>query len=703
MKATVLYAAALSSLAAMVAAQAPAGGEFRVNTYTSGSQRLVGRPAMEADGDFVVVWESVGQDGSAIGVFGQRFAASGARRGNEFAVNTYTTGLQYRPSVTAGRRGDFVVVWVNSPQTVPASTVEGRLYDSAGAAVGGEFVVNTSTTGFVSEPQVAQTSHGRFVVTWTSPFSISTGLDIAARRFDSAANPIGDEFTVNSYTTERQRSPDVTMAADGAFAITWTEYRPSTLRAVRGQRFDPSGNAVGVDFQVNTSPGPADFAAISGSPAGGFVVSWERDDGFQGGMAARRFDAFGNAVGSDFAVNTSTIGHQHALHGHVARDDAGNFVVVWQGPGAGSAYDIFGQRFAASGALRGAEFRVNSFTTDYQRLPSVASDAVGNFVVGWRSEDGNLEGVFARRFGGLGPVALAVDTTNNRVLEPGETVDVRPSWRNVNGAAQTFAGALSDLAGPAGATYTITDAGGDYGTVPDGAMAVCADCYAVSVSNPPTRPAVHWDASAVESIVPDVQGQQKQWLLHVGGSFTDVPPTSAFYRFIETLLHHGITGGCSATAYCPLEGTTRQQMAVFALVAREGAGYVPPACGATPTFADVPASSPYCRWVEELARRRVVSGCGNGNYCPTSSVTREQMAVFVLRTLDSAFTPLACSAPMFADVPASSPFCRWIEELARRGVVTGCGGGNYCPIAAVTREQMGVFLSVTFGLALYGP
>jgi hypothetical protein len=79
------------------------------------------------------------------------------------------------------------------------------------------------------------------------------------------------------------------------------------------------------------------------------------------------------------------------------------------------------------------------------------------------------------------------------------------------------------------------------------------------------------------------------------------------------------------------------------------------------------------------------------------------MAVFVLATKEPGFTPPACGTPRFNDVPASSPFCRWIEELARRGVVTGCGGGNYCPTAAVTREQMAVFISVTFGLMLYGP
>jgi hypothetical protein len=181
-----------------------------------------------------------------------------------------------------------------------------------------------------------------------------------------------------------------------------------------------------------------------------------------------------------------------------------------------------------------------------------------------------------------------------------------------------------------------------------------------------------------------------------------VPDTSPFYLFIETLLHHGITGGCGGTSYCAGASTTRDQMAVFVLIAKEGSGYAPPAC-TTPLFGDVPASSPFCRFIEELARRGVVSGCGDGRYCPAAEVTREQMAVFVLRTLDPALDPPACVTPVFDDVPAGSPFCRWIEELARRGVVSGCGGVDYCPGAPVTREQMGVFIAATFSLTLYGP
>ena len=305
------------------------------------------------------------------------------------------------------------------------------------------------------------------------------------------------------------------------------------------------------------------------------------------------------------------------------------------------------------------------------------------------------------------PQALVVDpaagasSDGNGVLEPGEQAAMRPSWRNASSAPLTLTSALSTFVGPVGATHAIVDGSASYGTLAPATTASCTatgDCFALSVSNPPTRPVPHWDASAPEV---NVNYGFKTWSVHVGESFTDVPRANPFYRFIETLLHRGVTGGCTATAYCPGGATTRDAMAVFVLVAKDGPGANPPACG-TPVFNDVPASSPYCRWIEELARRGVVSGCGGGNYCPAGAVTREAMSVFALRTLDPTLNPPACGTPVFNDVPASSPFCRWIEELARRGVVSGCGGGNYCPAATVFRDQMGVFLTVTFGLTLYG-
>jgi glucose/arabinose dehydrogenase len=181
-------------------------------------------------------------------------------------------------------------------------------------------------------------------------------------------------------------------------------------------------------------------------------------------------------------------------------------------------------------------------------------------------------------------------------------------------------------------------------------------------------------------------------------SFLDVPPGLAFAPFIGRLYNNGVTGGCSPDSYCPGAAIDRAQMAVLVLRANDNT-LVPPPCGSTPMFPDVPVSSPYCRWIEELARRNVVTGCGGGQYCASAPVTRAQMAVFTLATLEGpSYVPPACTTPMFNDVPASDGFCRWVEELARRGIVAGCGNGAYCPNAPVTRGEMAVFLAEGFAL-----
>jgi hypothetical protein len=323
---------------------------------------------------------------------------------------------------------------------------------------------------------------------------------------------------------------------------------------------------------------------------------------------------------------------------------------------------------------------------------------IGNFTV----DDVELNTIVAAT---VAPVSLAVDPAGNNVLQPNEAaVVVAPTWRNTSTAAiPSLTGTRAMFSGPAGGTYTIVDSAANYGALAAGASASCGvDCYSVTVAAA-TRPATHWDTTVIETV--SVGPSNKTWTLHVGDSFTDVLTTSPFYRFIETILHKGVTGGCTLTTYCPTASTSREQIAVFALTAKEPIGYVPPPCVAgSEQFADVPASSGFCRWIEELFDRGVISGCGGNNFCPTTPITRQEMAVIVLRTLDPTLTPPACVAgsELFADVPASSPFCRWIEELADRGVVTGCGGGNYCPTSPVSREQMGVFLAVGFSLVLYG-
>ena len=290
----------------------------------------------------------------------------------------------------------------------------------------------------------------------------------------------------------------------------------------------------------------------------------------------------------------------------------------------------------------------------------------------------------------------------NSVIGVGDTKTVGTEWRN-DFAAPTLVNSLVSSLLPQGAlTMVLPDTTANYGSMAPGVPTSCVstgDCSVLTIGGAKAL-GVDEDVFLYETGLLTY----KIWNVHVGGSFADVPSSSNFYRFIETILHHGVTAGCGAGNYCPGNSTTREQMAVFVLRAKEGQNYLPPACSPPNIFNDVPASSPFCRWIEELSNRGVVAGCGAGNYCPGNPVTREQMAVFVLRTLDPALDPPLCMMPtVFSDVPASSPFCRWVEELYNRGVVAGCGGGNYCPTNPVTREQMGVFLTLTFNLVLYGP
>jgi hypothetical protein len=144
-------------------------------------------------------------------------------------------------------------------------------------------------------------------------------------------------------------------------------------------------------------------------------------------------------------------------------------------------------------------------------------------------------------------------------------------------------------------------------------------------------------------------------------------------------------------------------MATFLLRAEHGSTYVPPSC--TGVFGDVECPGPFTDWIEQLWLEGITGGCGGGNYCPTSSVTRAQMAVFLLKTKHgSAYMPPECTG-VFGDVDCPGTFTNWIEELYVEGVTAGCSASPllYCPGASSTRGQMAVFLVRTFGLQLHGP
>jgi hypothetical protein len=128
-----------------------------------------------------------------------------------------------------------------------------------------------------------------------------------------------------------------------------------------------------------------------------------------------------------------------------------------------------------------------------------------------------------------------------------------------------------------------------------------------------------------------------------------------------------------------------------------GAAYTPPDATGT-IFNDIPADHMFAKWIEQLAAEGITGGCGNGNYCPDAPVTREQLAVFLLRAEHgNTYNPPA-AAGVFNDVPAGYWAASWIEQLAAEGITGGCGGGKFCPKTIVNRAQMAVFLVTAFNL-----
>ncbi len=368
------------------------GAEFQVNSYTTGDQegrwdRCVDRLA---DGSFIVVWD--GPDGSLDGVHAQRFDSAGASVGSEFQVNTYTTDYNYSPAVALARDGGFTVVW-SSKQNAGSFEIIGRQFDSSGVPTTSEFQVNTYTTNFQFDVDLSIADDNSFVVVWNSTMQDGSFRSIFGQRFDSAGSPVGGEFAVNSFTTGTQNSPVVSGPGDGSFVVAWQGGPGGVVM----RRFDSAGDALGTDFTlVSGATVDGGFPRLDAAPDGRFVVTWEAL-GPNEDIFAQRFDSSGAEVGAAFQANTYTTGRQRFPT--IAVDDDGKFLIVWTVSGAGPAGEIYARRFNSDGSPDGGQFTVNTYTTDIQgSAQSVAADGEGNFVVVWSSgtQDGDGKGMFGQ-------------------------------------------------------------------------------------------------------------------------------------------------------------------------------------------------------------------------------------------------------------------------------------------------------------------
>lgn len=320
------------------------------NGNTSGAQILVsnngGIPsvAMAQDGSFIITYW--GSDVSGAGVFAQRYDTGGLPIGSPFQVNTYVTGDQSWPHVAISQTGSFIITWQSMGQDGSGYGIFAQRYDINGNQVGGEFQVNTTTIYDQTRPHIANSSSdGSFVITWDGNMSYSSGSRVFAQRYNSSGVPLGTEFQVNTFSSEEGQN-NVAMASGGSFVVTWMSWpQDGSGEGVYAQRYDVVGNPVGSEFRVNTyTTDRQEMPAVSMSPDGSFVITWGSagQEGFENeyGIFAKRYRANGIADGPEFQVNTYT--NENQTWPAVAAKN-GSFVITWMSYWVNTG--IFGQRF----------------------------------------------------------------------------------------------------------------------------------------------------------------------------------------------------------------------------------------------------------------------------------------------------------------------------------------------------------------------
>ena len=307
--------------------------------------------------------------------------------GTEFQVNVYTTTSQFLPAIASTPDGRFVIVWESSGQDGSSTGIFGRRWDSRGNPLGSEFRVNTYTTNYQLFPTVAAGADGSFIVAWASYTSVAT-TSVMGQRYDALGNPVGSEFGISSAVSSNVQHFPSAAATGTGFVIAWRDL-DAYAEGVFARRFDASGAPVGSDFQVNTTTlSNQNHPSVGGAADGSFVVVWKSkfQDGDDYGIFGRRFDAAGSPLGGEFRVNTYTTGKQ--VEPHVAEAPDGRFVVIWSGDTDGSGYGVFGRRYDAAGVAQGSQFQINVFTSGAQNARSVSAAADGTFVVVWSSTQG---------------------------------------------------------------------------------------------------------------------------------------------------------------------------------------------------------------------------------------------------------------------------------------------------------------------------
>ena len=400
----------------------PRGEAFLVNSsYTTGDQ-LAPAIAVDAAENFVVVWESHGQDNDGGGIYAQRYNADGTPDGSPLQINVFTAGDQSALTIAMDNAGNFVIAWQSFDQDGEGEGIYARRYGPDGHALETEeYLVNTTVVGRQAAPTAAMSREsGSFVIAWEGEVAGDhPSLEIFAHLYDADNHSIRTEFQVNTSIVRDQVTPAIAMDADGDFVVTWTtEGLPGSGSDVFAQRFDVAGNSSGSEFRVNgtTLQGQrSPTVAMDGD--GDFFVGWEssHQDEFSWGIFGRAYDANGNVLTTEQQINT--FAEQPQTRPALGSNSDGHCVALWLGLDENHVPAVHAQRYQLPQSTTdfgpvGEEIVLAHFGELEESSAAAAVDANRNFVVVWQSygADGSGFGVSGRRFDANGtPLGDAFD------------------------------------------------------------------------------------------------------------------------------------------------------------------------------------------------------------------------------------------------------------------------------------------------------
>ncbi|AEJ02662.1 Hemolysin-type calcium-binding region [Nitrosomonas sp. Is79A3] len=324
-------------------------------------------------------------------------------KNGEFGVNTYYSYGNTPAAITGLSNGGFVVSWYSNPQDGSLSSISAQLYDANGVPQGGEFSVGNAYSGYLY-PTITALNNGGFVIAWDFPGAETANDGIHARIYDANGIAHASEFIVNTNTGGYQGNPSIATLSDGGFVVSWSSTSNYSPDEINAQRYDANGVPQGSEFKVDTYTAIDQmdgewWPSITALTNGGFVVSWTsyNQDGRYGyDIYAQRYDASGAAQGGEFMVSTTTTGG--GLDSSMTALTDGGFVVTWSIPF--SPGGIYAQRYDSNGVALGSQFQVGSDTFVYGSRSSITTLTNGGFVVAWEStdpEDGSRS-IYAQRY-----------------------------------------------------------------------------------------------------------------------------------------------------------------------------------------------------------------------------------------------------------------------------------------------------------------